>query len=207
MDINLRQRGFFNRKAEEWDELYSPDENKLNMIAELLNLKEFDSIMDVATGTGVMIPYLLKYISSRGKIVAVDYSKRMIEIARNKFPKKEYTNVHFIISDVNNLKLNGEFNAILLYSCLPHFPDKKGTIKHLIKGLSNKGILLIAHSQSRNDINNFHREAGNEVCKDHLPPSECICEMMTCSGLNIERTIDNSEMFIIMGKKHNNKIV
>lgn len=43
--------------------------------------------MDVGTGTGVMIPFYEEKLTS-GSILAVDYSEKMIEVAKKKSPSR-----------------------------------------------------------------------------------------------------------------------
>lgn len=197
---NPHKKEFFDEKAEEWDEMTTHDPEKLEFIVRLLALKQGQTVLDVGTGTGVMIPYLLKYVKENGKIVAVDYSKKMIEIAKRKHHPREYPNVKFLVEDINNLSMNHEYNAILCYSCFPHFSNKEAMIQHLRGGLKKGGKLMIAHSESRDAINNLHKDT-HEVSKDLLPPIGEIARMMESTGLTIIEEIDNDEMFVIMAEQ------
>ncbi|MHA1838880.1 MAG: class I SAM-dependent methyltransferase [Candidatus Ranarchaeia archaeon] len=87
-----------------------------------------------------MIPYLHRYVRQTGKIVAVDYSQEMIAVAKEKYVHKEYPNVEFWVRDINDMYLNRRFNAILCYSCFPHFVDKQRTLQHLMTGLRYGGF-------------------------------------------------------------------
>jgi hypothetical protein len=47
----------------------------------------------------------------------------------------------------------------------------------------------------------LHKDAGDEVKKDLLPPMSDIADMMEKSGLRVVDKIDNDEMFLIIGQK------
>ena len=196
---NPHQKGFFNKQAKEWDEMTSHDHEKLEFIVKLLSLQQEQTVLDVGTGTGVMIPYLYSYVQRKGKIVAVDNSKKMIEVSKRKYPPQEYPNVKFLTKDIIALSMLYEYDAILCYSCFPHFSDKVETVKHLAKGLKKGGKLMIAHSESRDAINKLHKDTV-EVSADFLPTMREIAKMMESSGLKVIDKIDNDEMFIIIAK-------
>jgi uncharacterized protein (DUF302 family) len=58
---------------------------------------------------------------------------------------------------------------------------------------------MIAHSESRDAINNLHKDTL-EVSVDFLPTMREIAKMMESSGLKVIVKIDNDEMFIIIAK-------
>ena len=58
----LSCRDFFNLVAQKWDTMCQHDVSKIDKIVELVDLEQEDSVLDVGTGTGVMIPHLLKRV-------------------------------------------------------------------------------------------------------------------------------------------------
>ncbi len=76
---------FFNSMAGRWDEIIHIDDKKINYALDQLNIKNEDTIIDVGTGTGVMIPFLLNKIGEKGEMLAVDNAENMLNIAKNKF--------------------------------------------------------------------------------------------------------------------------
>jgi demethylmenaquinone methyltransferase/2-methoxy-6-polyprenyl-1,4-benzoquinol methylase len=202
MDVHhSRQAEFFDERAETWDEGTYHDPEKLVRILGLLDLRPGDSVLDVGTGTGVMIPSLLRYIRDGGRIVAVDFSKNMIAVARRKFPKDRYPNVSFVVQDVNDMPMKAEFDAILLYSCFPHLLDQPASIRHMAKGLKSGGRLMVAHSESRDAINELHKDEEGGVQEEYLPPLREIEGMMRSAGLKVVVRVDTDEMFVVAGDK------
>ncbi|MFW9989624.1 MAG: iron chelate uptake ABC transporter family permease subunit [Candidatus Odinarchaeota archaeon] len=196
-------RDFFDEHAESWDDYVTHDPAKLKKIISVLDLGDNFKVLDVGTGTGIMIPYLCDRLKKNGSIVALDISEKMISIAKEKYQKK-FPNVEFIVKDVNNIASKEVFDAILCYSCFPHFVEQTLTIKKLVEALKKGGKLMIAHSQSRKEINNVHKNVKDIVSKDRLPPMKRLIAFMKKEELKIVKTLDNEEMFYILGEKQEN---
>ncbi|MBC2397535.1 class I SAM-dependent methyltransferase [Clostridium tetanomorphum] len=189
----MDNRDFFNKLAFQWDNMCKHDEEKLEKILNLSEVKENSNILDVGTGTGVLIKYLLK--TSPMKITAVDISENMIEVAKSKYKGEK---VEFIIKDINRYN-DKNFDYIFLYSVYPHFKDKEATLRHLRKLLNKGGKIIIAHSDSKEKINKVH--SRNEIVKeDKLPSVEVTARIME-KYLTIEKMIDNENMYYISGVK------
>jgi ABC-type Mn2+/Zn2+ transport system permease subunit/ubiquinone/menaquinone biosynthesis C-methylase UbiE len=174
---------YFNSKAENWDDEVNHDPDKLKEIIRVFDLEEGSKVLDVGTGTGVMIPYLLQEVKKNGKIVAIDVSEKMVAIAKERYDENH--NIEFIVGDVNKLQLENEFDAILCYSCFPHFLDQDYTLEKLYEQLKEGGKLMIVHSQSRDFINNLHRNIKGIVSDDRLPPMEELRKMVKETKLEV----------------------
>lgn len=198
--VNPKQREFFNKRAESWDDTVMHDGRKVEFIADLLQLKQGDSVLDVGTGTGVMVPYLEARVGSGGSVTCVDYAENMIEMARKKFPEDEHPVLAFMVSDVNEMSMDRQYDAIVCYSCFPHFVDQPATVEHLSKGLRKGGKLMVAHSQSRADINKVHLESGEVVETDYLPTMLELKEMLEQAGLEICGSIDDQSMYVALSR-------
>lgn len=185
--------------AEKWDTICNHDENKINEIMDLVNIQKASKILDVGTGTGVMIPFLLSRIGDTGEITAVDISDKMIEAAKNKFNSP---NVHFTVGDVFSLSLPAEhFDIVMCYSVFPHLEYKVTAAEKLGRFLKPGGKIVICHSQSRDEINNLHKSASQEVSGDYLPDASTIKGYFLSSGFNTVVEADNERMFLLAGQK------
>lgn len=195
----MDNRDYFNTRAERWDSMVSHDEKKIRDILKLIDIKKGSRVLDVGTGTGVMIPYLLEDIGNSGSILAVDKAEEMIIRARKKFSLE---NVSFIAEDIFTMPLEKNyFDCIMCYSVLPHFEEKESAVSYLAKLLRHGGSLAVCHSQSRDAINRFHR-CGSEAINDAvLPTAEEMKYYFKQVGLTTTISVDNEEMFVIVGKK------
>lgn len=196
----MNSKEFFNSMAEKWDKTVYHDENKIKRILEMVKLEEGSRILDVGTGTGVMVPFLLMSAGSGGRIIAVDMAEKMIEAAKSKF---DYENVGYIVGDILQIEMQEDyFDCIMCYSIFPHFEDRKAeAVLKLASYLKKKGKMTICHSQSREAINNLHKEASETVKNDRLPSADVIKGYFEAAGLDTVVEVDSDEMFVLVGCK------
>jgi len=196
-----RRKAFFEHNAPEWDKLCIHDEAKLEEVFKVLSLKKGDRVLDVGTGTGILIPYILKRIGSEGKIVALDYAENMIKKSKEKFSQKEYPNVSFVAENFYNFTSNCPFDSIICYSCFPHLEDKKLFFQKSFDLLKWNGTLLIAHSSSRAEINKMHTRKHEAVHEDFLPsPGEIKALGEQCRFAVLAQKNDEKIFYILMKK-------
>lgn len=195
----MDNREYFNSIAEKWDDMVSHNEHKIKSILDMAGLREGFRVLDAGTGTGILIPFLHSYVGNSGSIIAVDLAERMIEIARNKYG---FENVHFAAEDVLEMDIpEGYFDCIMCYSMFPHFDNKKAAVQKLARYLKKDGKLVICHSQSREAINNLHRNMSEPVQNDNLPSADILKEFFDSSAIEAISVVDNEDMFVIIGRK------
>lgn len=190
----MNDKEFFNQVAFKWDDMCHHDENKINHIIDISDVKKESKILDVGTGTGVLIKYLMK--TNPKEIYGVDLSENMIQVAKSKYKDDR---VKFYAEDVVEFNEEKDFDYIFIYSAYPHFKDKEKLFSHLRKLMKENGKIIICHSQSKEDINRVH--ASKEAVKEHiLPKAEITCEIMK-NYFKINKCIDNDEMYYISAVK------
>lgn len=183
---------FFNGIADKWDSLEIKSSERVGRILDYAGVTEGLKVLDVACGTGVLIPdYLARNV---GEICGVDISFKMIEIARGKFNSP---NVNFICSDVESLNLDG-FDACVVYNAFPHFENPASLIENLAKKLKNGGRLTIAHGMSRDEINNHHKTCPEGVSAE-LMECEKLGELFAAHFL-VDVCIED-EIYVVSGLK------
>ena len=198
--VNPKKKDFFNEKAGVWDEITVHNLEKVQYITKMLRIHSDDRILDVGTGTGIMIPFYERYLVN-GSVVAVDYSEKMIEVARSKYPEKEHPKISYIVSDVYDLKYDSDFDIVVCYSCFPHLVDQTLALKILSKALKKGGRLVVAHSDSAKTINGVHKNGGVEIGNDFLPSMELLKQMMKESGLEVTFERNDENYFICIARK------
>ncbi|NHI94534.1 MAG: methyltransferase domain-containing protein [Candidatus Lokiarchaeota archaeon] len=191
---------FFNSLAEEWDEKNPHKPEVLRTFLDILSIKPGSKILDVGTGTGVMIPYFIEKLSNNCTIIAIDNAEKMIEVAKRKFPHEKYPTIEFKIQDITKISIHQEYDAILCHNCFPHFENQEETVRIMTKGLKMGGKLMVAHSKSRDWINNLHRNTDG-VEHDYLPNIKELSLMMIKSNLKVLDHIDDEDMFFILSEK------
>jgi len=201
MNINPKQKEFFNEHAAQWDSISVHDLQKVRRIVSLLELSGHERILDVGTGTGIMIPFYEENLTS-GSILAVDYSENMIKQAMMKYPESTHNRVKYKVVDIYDMGMDEKFDDVVCYSCFPHFPYQERAIHILAGHLEKDGKLMIAHSSSKKHINEVHKTGGEVISNDFLPKIEDLKDMMINAGLEPIFEQDDEAYYIIIGKKY-----
>ena len=191
----MSQVDFFNSVAKNWDNMIEVNEIKINYLLSKLEIKENDNILDIGTGTGILIPFLSK-LAPNGLIKGVDISEGMLEVASEKF--KTMPNISFDLVNVETEDINCRYDKIILYSMYPHLEDKTNTIKKLVQNnLKHNGILMIAHSDSREFLNNLHKDTDERVSESLLMEVNKQKEVFINASLNVTDAFENDEMYYL----------
>ncbi len=95
-------------------------------------------ILDIGCSTGNFLGFLSKKYSNL-ELYGVDISKRMIDIAKRKFP-----NINFTTADVHHLKFDKNyFDIIVMIESFHHFKNQNEVIEKVSYILKPNGVLLI----------------------------------------------------------------
>ena len=182
---------YFDRVAADWDTTVIRNEDVIATILDHAGVKPGARVLDVACGTGVLVPdYLARGVQS---VTGVDISPEMIRVAREKFSQD---NVKFLCADVENAPLD-EYDVIMVYNAFPHFPEPEELIKSLVGHLAIGGKLTIAHGQSREQIDSRHRGSASKVSVGLM--SEHALAAMMRKYLDVTVKISDDRMYQVTG--------
>lgn len=107
------------------------------LLSEELNLKPDDIVLNICSGTGIDLPFLIPKIRNTGTLIGVDVSSEMIKQAKKKIKSKK---VIFVRSDVGHLPFKKEtFDTVLVSFCLKVTPMYKETINEVARILKPYG--------------------------------------------------------------------
>jgi len=181
---------FFNQRAAIWDEQVSEnDAAKLECMARRLDIKTGSRVLEVGTGTGVFLPFLLSSVGDSGQITAMDFAEEMLKIAVS---KRVDGNVCYLYADVADIpRDDGSFDCVVCYSSFPHFQDKARALAEIFRVTGSGGRLFICHTSSRHHINEIHRQIP-VVRNDILPDSDEMYRLLAAAGF-IDIRIEDGE--------------
>jgi ubiquinone/menaquinone biosynthesis C-methylase UbiE len=194
-------RDYFDRHASSWDDMLKYEErtSQVSEVVEWFELAEGDSVLDVGTGTGILLPKIRQTIGPKGMLIGFDFSFKMIERAKHRecFGEKILIN-----ATVESLPLQREqFDHIICFSAFPHFPNKAKALLEMVRVLKSGGDLSIAHLKSVKELNQFHQHLGGPVAHDLLPHPEKVRSLMMESGLFEIKIINQPGKFLAQGRK------
>ena len=188
---------FFDSLADLWDADMVKIQWKIDKILDIAGVNENTSVLDVACGTGVLIP---DYISKKvRRCVAVDISPKMIEIAKNKF--SEHKNFEFICADAEEYEFKVKFDSIIIYNAFPHFANRELLFGNLSKHLNEDGRITVAHGMSREALIRHHSGKAEKI-STILPPADELSEIMK-QFFDVDTIISDDEIYIVSGKIKN----
>ena len=172
----------FDLLAKTWDEKPRRVENAKKIgeaILKKIPLSPDWRVLDFGAGSGLLTFYLQPNV---GWIDAVDNSKGMVEVLREKVQKAGVKNVNPILGDIEDLDLGEErYDLIVSSMTLHHIRDPKRLFEKLFKSLKRGGYIAIADLKKeygtfhidnegvyyfgfhREELERFLREAGFEV--------------------------------------------
>lgn len=185
---------FFDRCAPEWDADMIRNESVIQTILDNAGVCAGIDVLDVACGTGVLIPdYLNRSVHS---VTGIDISPEMIRIAKKKFPQES---VNLICGDVESAQFDRQFDCVMVYNAFPHFSDSKALIDRLSELVQSGGRLSIAHGMSRAMLTRHHSGSASRVSIE-LPEAETVAQMMD-GVFHVDIVISDDRMYQVCGVK------
>jgi ubiquinone/menaquinone biosynthesis C-methylase UbiE len=198
LDMQLQE--YFDQLAPTWDNELTPERLKsLGNIVKELGIEPGDRVLDIGSGTGVLVPFIIAELGNEGKIVALDFSAEMLVQAQSKnFPRI----VGSAQADVLAIPLaDDSMDLAICNSAFPHFSDKARALKEIARVLKNTGRLVICHTMSREMINQLHQSIGGAVANDLLPDEFHLRRLIKQARLKITHFEDSPERYLVIAEK------
>ena len=188
---------FFDRCAPWWDDDMIRNEILITTILDNAGIKDGMDVLDVACGTGVLFPdYLQRGVES---VTGIDISPEMAKIAAQKFPE-----VRVICGDVEEAQFDRQFDAVMVYNAFPHFPDPARLIEALARVVKPGGRLSVAHSMSREKLQQHHNGRASKVSIDLIHEKELAS--LFAPFFDVDVIISNDRMYQVAGTRREGEI-
>lgn len=187
---------FFDRAAPSWDAEMIRSDAVIAQILDGAAVTAGKDILDVACGTGVLIPdYLARGV---GSVTGVDISREMTRIARAKFAHDP--RVTILCADAEALDAARQFDCIVLYNAFPHFPDPQRLLRALLPLLRAGGTLSVAHGMSRAQIDRHHEHSAGSVSRG-LMHEKVLAALFELHGLRVRVCVSDARHYQVSGTK------
>jgi ubiquinone/menaquinone biosynthesis C-methylase UbiE len=197
----MQLQEYFDQLAPTWDkELTTREKLKsLSNIVKELGIKPGYYVLDIGSGTGILLSFLIAELGDEGKIVALDFSAEMLCQAK---AKKFEPIVDFAQADVFAIPLaDNSVDLAMCNSAFPHFDDKARALEEIARVLRNNGRLVICHTMSRKMINQLHQSIGGAVANDLLPDEFQLKRLIKQAGLKVTHFEDGPERYLVIAEK------
>ena len=113
------------------------------LAVDALRLKPGARVVELGCGTGINFPLLLKQLGPEGKLVGVDLSARMLDIARGRVEKAGWRNVELVEADVAAYRLPRGLDGVLATGVFGYLPEYEQIIRDASDALSPGGRLVL----------------------------------------------------------------
>ena len=115
----------------------------LNRLAvDELELRPGEAVLDIGCGTGALIPALVEAVGPQGRVVAMDFSPRMVAIARKR--ARKWPNVEVREADACKTDHGaGEFDAAVALGAFSAMPDVPAALANAADALKPGGRLFV----------------------------------------------------------------
>lgn len=173
----------YNRRSQNYDD----SEWHLKICHRLLEYSQISSqqhILDIGTGTGHLAIASAEIVGTGGKVVGVDISAQMLDIARNKLKTIGLSNVEFQLADAEALNYPvNSFDRILCANTFPWIENKQATLRIWYQFLKPGGLIGIHTPADTAYIGQVILRSVLERYGIKLEPSNRIGSIETCKKL------------------------
>lgn len=144
----------FSRRAYSYDKYADIQKRAASGLLDLLETNNIKNILELGCGTG-NYTYLLREKFSATRLLAVDISAKMVEVACGKFlpalPVRQAggrqgknNGIEFMVQDAEALDLDEKFDLITSNACFQWFDDLDGAFRKYSELLNKEGVVLFS---------------------------------------------------------------
>lgn len=152
------------------------------------------AVLDVGTGTGIMVPLIHKYQPAR--IYACDLSEAMLGQLASNYPYAET-----IQADVKDLELPDEsLDVVFVNACYPNIADKAASFSNIGRMLGAGGRLLISHPLGKAFIDRIRE--GTPFPLDDFPERAEAEALLRPFGFAVKTFVDEPELYVLVAEKN-----
>ena len=108
-----------------------------------LSLQHGNSVIELGCGTGLNFPFLMEQIGLEGRLIGVDLTPGMLDIARVRVERSGWKNVELIQSDVASYDFSDGVNGVLATGLFGYISEYDRVIKAASQSLVPGGHLSI----------------------------------------------------------------
>ena len=176
----------------------SPPEDVLQRLETVVNRAEIqpsDAVLDVGTGTGVLIPFILAHHPSR--VVACDLSGEMLLRASRRFGDRVVT----LQTDVVDIPPDqGPFGVVFCNAAFGNLYDQRESLEAIAGLLGPGGRLVISHPMGSAFVRRLREGSPQYHLKD-LPNEKQLQQLVDGTGLILAQFTDEPDFYLAICEK------
>jgi SAM-dependent methyltransferase len=108
-------------------------------------IKEGDVVLDLGSGAGFDCFLASRRVGKNGLVIGIDMTSEMVERARANAKKHNYSNVEFVLGEIENLPFDKNKFDIIISNCVINLsPDKLKVFKEANRVLKTNGKMYVS---------------------------------------------------------------
>jgi len=148
-------------------------------------------VLDMGTGTGILIPIILKYNPSL--IYANDLSEKMLKSVKERYP-----DVRTVHGDIRDLRLQDRtVDVVLINACYPNIVDKHGSFNNIRRITKTGCRVVISHPMGGAFINFLQEKVPFPL--DGFPENKTVAKsLFEPYGFRVSGFVNEDKLYILV---------
>ena len=196
----------YNIMADDYTQLegYNPDADLglgCGLPTQFAKIKKGDVIIDLGSGAGNDAFIARNETGETGKVIGIDFTQAMIEMARKNNELRGFNNVEFRQGDIEKMPVTANTVDVIVSNCVLNLvPNKDGVMKEIFRVLKPGGHFSISDIVLEGELPKQIKEAAEMYagCIAGAIQKQVYLELIEANGFkNI--TVQNDKAIIIPG--------
>lgn len=192
--INRLQREFFSGLIHVFDPpLPEGVPERLKKIVASGKIAKGDVILDVGTGTGILVPLIQEYEPEA--IIACDLSEIMLAHLHEQYPYAKT-----IVKDVRDLTLpEDSIDVVFMNACYPNIVDKDRAFANTSRMMKPGGRIVISHPLGKSFVELLKEKSPFPL--DDFPEKPEAKVLLKHYGFDMTDFVDEEKLYILVATK------
>jgi SAM-dependent methyltransferase len=188
----LATRRFFTPRAATWDDRFPGDGPAFTAAVAALGPAAGATVVDVGCGTGRALPVLRAAVGSGGRVLGVDVTPAMAEVAARRGP--------VVVADARRLPLaDGTADAVLAAGLVTHLPEPLDGLVELARITRSGGRLGLFHPIGRAALAARH---GHPLDPADLRDPANLPAVLAGAGWSLDLLDDAPHRYLALATRH-----
>lgn len=138
----------------------------------LAEIREGERVLDLGSGGGIDVFLAAAKVGDNGKVIGVDMTQEMVEIATKNAQEGGYLNVQFKLGEIEDLPIKSNSIDLVISNCVINLtPDKNVAYQETFRVLKPGGRILVSDLVTYGEI-------PDDIRKNFQAWSDCIAGAM-----------------------------
>ncbi|MEX2306335.1 MAG: class I SAM-dependent methyltransferase [Pirellulales bacterium] len=148
-------------------------EEDCTTLLKALTIKSGDAVCDLGCGNGFYSLKLARLVGERGKVIAVDIQREMLELLKDAAAAEKIENIETVLGTLVDPKLpEGSIDLVLLVDVYHEFSHPEHMLAAIRRSLKPTGRVALAEFRAEDPlvpIKPLHKMSKEQIMKEFLP--------------------------------------